>query len=172
MADPNVILMRGRFSNYNDYVRLIRGIAGQFINDDRFVICSYRSIDRKAQDIVVYDTALYTFNSNGTVQGEVVDDGGEPVRLRDAVNTLGNPGLILIVDFFDHDNEAVIDFIDTKIGLRYLTLLYYDKKNRPLITKTTNKNIKLLNRFLRVEELNRIHRRSCIIMKKTGSEGE
>ena len=82
-----------------------------------------------------------------------------------------DPSLIVVADFFDHSNDAVMDYIDTEIGLKYTMLLYYDKKNRPLMRRDNNRNIKLLNRFLKVEEMNRIHRRSCLIMKKGQTEG-
>ena len=171
MIEKRVLLMRGRFSNYGEYVKLVRGVVSHLVDNNVFMVCSYSSTDRERQDILVCDVSFYRFSDHGNISGGPVSNDGEVYPLREASLMGEDPSLIVVADFFDHSNDAVMDYIDTEIGLKYTMLLYYDKKNRPLMRRDNNRNIKLLNRFLKVEEMNRIHRRSCLIMKKGQTEG-
>ena len=153
-----VVFTYGKFSNHSDLHKLIIGLSANYITDQEFTLCEYKGFSGVEVEI---DNPLFVR----------LDDAGYAYKFEtESKNTLEevvstSPGnLVIVTNFMDYKDDILEMHLSNTISAKRITMIYYDDKNRTLILKD-NKYIDSVNESIRFEQLNRLARRSRIVLK-------
>ena len=152
-----IIFTYGKFSNNSDLHKLMLSLSTNYVTNKEFILCDYKGFNKS----ISIDNPLFVRMDDRGYAFMVETDPSS--TLEEVIeNSVGN--LIIVTNFVDYKNDFINAYISNSIEGKKLNFIYYDEKNRVNILET-NKYVDSINDSIRFEQLNRLAKKSLLVLK-------